>query len=665
MPTPIPATSTRKTPDFDFIFGQYTNARGSIPYFSIAMTFEDAAQYLRLVNEMPGASRMEWRIEELFQRDINWKRVDRAIVPYIKQENAPTFFNALTIALLPIEGNLVGDFNSDEHNAPKLSNEANMSKVLHVGPVTCGYWSSWDSVSDPGARIGQISWDYRKVAAVAIDGQHRLAAIKAAHETRTESSVPVILVVLSEKLGYDSEKPLLPTLRQLFIDLNKHAKTVNRARQILLDDLEVASVCVRTLVGSQLSSGTDELNEEFPRLPLSLIDWHSEQARFDEGPYVTTILGLDFAVSTLLQLSIRDSTDYTKIRTELKNIKSYLDLDLSDAQSRLLEAKEYQRAFSYDDSPGGEIDQIKSAFMRTWNRPIVSLLTSFKPYHDLIKTRESTNSLTPEFENWYSLDKQTSNSTSKSRPDALKQELLDELLNRTERPISEAELKDQLDSATKPKQDWPLAFNVVFQRALFIALHKLTRVKSLLPELDDDTDTDDVLDDIDGGSDISDETEVYDSDHLKKSQLLTDALNTVISRQYTFLALDHIMFSEDQERRDYFWIGSILDPSTRTIDFTMSASLRAADLLLMAAYVSLYKTMSPASLFEEFIEELGAADHSLHKQASAAKNRLENGYGNNRSIAQRIMDAREQNPDDSALRQEVIETRIAWLWQSL
>jgi len=667
MSTPVPATNTRKTPDFDFIFGQYVNARGSVPYFSIAMSFEDAAQYLRLVNEMPGASKMEWRIEELFQRDINWKRVDRSIVPYIKQESGPTFFNSLTIALLPIDGNIVGDFDSGESNAPKLSNEQSMQKILRIGPVSCGYWSAWDSISDSGAKIGQISWDYRKVAAVAIDGQHRLAAIKAAHKSRTESSVPVILVLLSKELGYDSDRPLLPTLRQLFIDLNKHAKTVNRARQILLDDIEVASVCVRSLVGSQLSAGTSELNEEFPRLPLSLVDWHSEQARFDEGPYVTTILGLDFAVSTLLQLKIRESTDYGKIRSELKNIKSYLNLDLPAAHNRLLEAKEYQRSFSYDDSPEGEIDQIKTAFMRRWNRPIVTLLTSFRPYTDLIRTRTETSSLTPEFENWYSLDKQTSNSATKSRPNALKQELLDELLNREQNPISETELKDQLDSAMKPKQDWPLAFNVVFQRALFIALHKLTRAKSLLPEVDEDEDDDDddVLHDIDDASDAPDEIDSSDSDNLKKAQLLADALNTVIGVQYTFLTLDHIMFSDDQQKKDYFWIGSILDPSTRTIDFTMSASLRAADLLLVSAYLFLYKTMFPDAQFEQFTEELETSDQSVLKQARAAINRLENGAKNNRSIAHRILDAREQNPDDNVLRQAVIRARIGWLWQNI
>ena len=56
MATPSAASTIRKTPNFDFIFGRFSRSDCIVPYFQVSMTFKDAAQYLRLVNEMPGAA---------------------------------------------------------------------------------------------------------------------------------------------------------------------------------------------------------------------------------------------------------------------------------------------------------------------------------------------------------------------------------------------------------------------------------------------------------------------------------------------------------------------------------------------------------------------------------------------------------------------------------
>ena len=102
MAKPKSATTVRKTPNFDFIFGRYSHSHSAVPYFQVSMSFGDISTYLNLVSEMPGASAMNWKVEELFQRDIDWGRVTRKIVPYLKQREQPHFFNSLTIALLPM-----------------------------------------------------------------------------------------------------------------------------------------------------------------------------------------------------------------------------------------------------------------------------------------------------------------------------------------------------------------------------------------------------------------------------------------------------------------------------------------------------------------------------------------------------------------------------------
>ena len=263
--SPKAASTVRKTANFDFLFGRYSHSGWTIPYFQVSMSFGDAAQYLRLVNEMPGAASMDWEIEELFQRDIDWARVERKIVPYLKQQEQPQFFNSLTISLLPIHDDSLAVFDGGGGwQAPKLEGEEAFEPgdIRHFGPITCGYWGPWVDPGDDGARIGQMAWNTREVCGVALDGQHRLAAIKELAKpgvgSYSDSSVPVILIVLDPALGFtgeNSRRSLVRTLRRLFIDLNKHARVVNRARQILLDDRDPAAICVRRLVGTRLNGG--------------------------------------------------------------------------------------------------------------------------------------------------------------------------------------------------------------------------------------------------------------------------------------------------------------------------------------------------------------------------------------------------------------------------
>ncbi len=202
MPGPKAAPTVQKTRNFDFLFGRYCHSSWTIPYFQISMTFTDAANCLRLVNEMPGSAAMNWKIEELFQRDIDWGRVEGKIVPYLKKQTEPQFFNSLTIALLPIRSDKLGTFDPKEHwHAPSLDGEDQFATgtVRHFGPITCGYWANWSEPSDDNARLGQLCWNTEQICGVAIDGQHRLAAIKQVvapgFDGHRRSSVPIILIV--------------------------------------------------------------------------------------------------------------------------------------------------------------------------------------------------------------------------------------------------------------------------------------------------------------------------------------------------------------------------------------------------------------------------------------------------------------------------------------
>ena len=347
----IPATS-----HFDFLYGRYHLSSWVIPYFSTIMPLREAARSLRLVIDFPGSDEIPWKLDELYQREVDWPRVERRILPYLRATEQPQFFNALTIALLPQDssgyGTTQGFSAGRTWHPPGLVDADRFAKIHTVGPITCGYWTSWSTFSQAEARTGQIRWNPDEVFAVALDGQHRLAAIKelinnpSGRETHwNETSVPVIFVVLDHGFGYvnQADKMLVDVLRVIFIDLNKHAKVPTRARQILLDDKDPTSVCVRALVGDALCNGTDELGSQPLRLPLSLVDWHTEQAKFDDGPYVTTILVLDWAIAALLGAKpVQDFTDYNAIKKQLKALSGSLAIDLQVAKRRLADLESVQ-----------------------------------------------------------------------------------------------------------------------------------------------------------------------------------------------------------------------------------------------------------------------------------------------------------------------------------
>ena len=98
MPIPKGSVTVHATDSFDFIYGRFQLSGGwTIPYLSTVMTFRQASESLDLVTEFPGWESIQWRLEELFQRDIDWPRVERQIVPYLTNSNQPRFFNSLTV----------------------------------------------------------------------------------------------------------------------------------------------------------------------------------------------------------------------------------------------------------------------------------------------------------------------------------------------------------------------------------------------------------------------------------------------------------------------------------------------------------------------------------------------------------------------------------------
>lgn len=651
-----PANDINKTKNFDFLFGKYQNENFSIPYFQTAMTFKEAANWLKLVNEMPNASTMDWKIEELFQRDIDWKRVDNSIVPYLKTDG-PKFFNSITVALMPtVKGQIVEYGASNvQWNQPSLDGPAVQfdAGIKNFGPITCGYYGSgYENCEDSKAKVGQLCWNTEQVYGVAIDGQHRLAAIKRYVElnlgANTDSRVPVILILLDPQLGFTTPDGLIGTFRKLFIDLNKNAKIVKRARQILLDDRDPRAMCVRSLIGPKLCAGLNELKEKPPTLPLALIDWHSEQAKFDDGPYITTILGLDWAIGKGFGIkSIDDPTDHNGIRELLNRLRSKLVIDLTPTIQRLEECELLDRPFTLNDD---EMVQISSAFKESFNASFCHLLTEFEPYKQVIVLREAYGTICPEFSNWYPLKIAHEKNHGYKELQFLEQnEASLRSIN-----ISVAPWKTCLNSIIEFKNN-NISFTVVFQKALILAFIKFQKI-DLVNSLDNYGRAQD------GGVIIDNGDAPEDFSH---AQILINGLNKILKENDEFLSR-HFKFASNRD----FWLCSILNPDG-TINFTETASGRASDILLLIGVLQYFKHEAGAqSDFESLYNEIENSDNNaVYSKTKALFIRM---IKSDNQIADLILkyansDANQEMDEvelDRRRKNEILD-RAKWIWNNL
>jgi hypothetical protein len=361
-----------------------------------------------LVENIPSDLRSKWRLEELFQREIDWERVREELVNgYLRRPGKLKFFSTLTVALIPKRDD--GMLDSSYRDTPNPP-----------APITGAEPPNWLTLDIGGVQLvknarnpnGYIRWDPKKIFAATIDGQHRLAALKTLSQggnlpSKTlDTKVSVMFLILDERAGFsfgsaqpaDGENPILTVVREIFIDLNMNARTVARARQILLADQDIEARCLREIIASRIG-----VNEE-GRLPLGLIHWqHNESAKFNigerTGPFLTTVELLHLIIRDVLDLKRpRDPSEETEIRRFVKSIEDALSVSqfIADHEARYPNMKPllsyveehhlkegYEAPFANPTPP--YIRVCADSFSTTWRPIFLDVLTKFQPYASFIE----------------------------------------------------------------------------------------------------------------------------------------------------------------------------------------------------------------------------------------------------------------------------------------
>jgi hypothetical protein len=462
------------------------NLSGSeIPFFQAMLPLRNVVDQLDLVENLPSDLRANWRLEELFQREIDWARVKEDLVKgYLKRPNKLKFFSTLTVALLPL--NKDGMLASEYGDAAALPAPLDWAKSKPWNTRNIG---SVELVTHEASPNGTLRWDPRRVFAATIDGQHRLAALKTlikdGHMTSKtlDSRLSVMFLVLDARAGFvladgqtgEGENPILTVVREIFIDLNMHSKTVARARQILLSDQDIESRCLRELIATRIGE------EEEGRLPLGLIHWqHNESAKFNiaerTAPFITTVELMYAIIKDILDLKRpKDPLDPDQIRKFVSSIEGAVDLEAFLKRhharyqlkplSSYVEEHHLKKDFeaSFPNPPAPYVRAVADGFAATWRPIILDVLTGFRPYATFIEEVRKRGGLTGDIAHYMVQPKG-----------------------------AQAQLREQWGEETPAKIDEPLAdlhkmksadwaFYAVFQKALFRATKTAFQHYSVVP----------------------------------------------------------------------------------------------------------------------------------------------------------------------------------------
>jgi len=599
-----------------FLWGSFISDAYQIPYFTTSLSYREVSEYLTLFSDLKDVQ-SGWKIEELLQRDINWGRVENDIVPFLNSTK-PVFFNGLTVVLLPrnVDGSMSASFTGHEWQPPVPGNVAG-DNTLTVGPIEFTFYDKVSEVGTAAFLTGKMRWNKDQVVAVAIDGQHRVASIKELvsvaglldQNKKLDSRVPVLFLLLDEKVGFKggAAPADMQIVRKIFVDLNSHAEKVARTREILMDDNDPRSLCVKKLMMDEMTGDFSSIDLSVDKkLPLALVDWHSSNsAKIDSGPYLTTVLLLDQIVGSILGLDKSpSSTDYEVIGKQLTSLTKALVMEFPKSRVILDTAEQRdQMPFQYDER---ELELLVARFAEIWNEPIINLYSNFEPFRDLIQYR-SQESSSIGWQVWHQL-KTKKDAESPPGKDSRRYE--DFLFILSQKNVDFAKYSKAVDEATSRKNgNVALPFKVIFHKALFETFKKYIKIsdeeveKFLLWANETSPPKPNFASVGDQGSTMEEEVEkpgyegeddpietdirVTNAELVSFKKLLNGRSSELVALLNKLYAVDSgaslfnfNAFRTLNDEKVALWQGSFFNRDSDTVDFTKSAAQRASDLLL-------------------------------------------------------------------------------------
>jgi hypothetical protein len=398
-----------------------------VPYFTALMDISRVTLELKTHEEVSPSLETIYSLVELYQRKIDIDRVKREIVDgYLRSPTKLKFFNSITIALMPKgeDGKIEPNFENYPNNDPPIPDpkcgdfDKNFAGLSESRKAIFG---GVQFISSPAENISRLRWDVNRVDAVAVDGQHRLRALKLWMQIKNQqlseiekpTRIPVIFLLLHEAAGFAGSaagKPsgIKPIAREIFTDLNKNAREVDLATQIILDDLSLEAICVRSLITDTTCTDDDRL------LPLSLLRWQEANNRFDQKYYLNSLVNLHLLVKDLLNLTPPNPMEKTEVRSFISNLSGLLGtgsprrlmhngVSLSEYyESAYFEEGDEAAVAPFSTVPSHYLPSAEEGFKEYFSTWLLVLLKQFRPYSELLHYARVNNLIQGEFAQYLS-----------------------------------------------------------------------------------------------------------------------------------------------------------------------------------------------------------------------------------------------------------------------
>ena len=243
---------------------------GRWQYYLVRMSMVEIAQNIRYAEEIHGASQLSHAI----QRNLNKNRATGEIARYLARHD-DRFFGAIVVAAL----------GGDPKWHPVSLEDDPKFELLGRGRLT--------------EAFGVLTFDGTENY-YALDGQHRLAAIRSLLDHTTDFRPPEhfrdeevsVLIVTPQQLEDTTE--FIVRYRRLFGHLNRYAKAMSQYDNIIMDEDDALAIVTRRLVSQHPFFGS-----------FSESEFDSGRIRMEPGKNLGSSLPYFSTLEVLYELNVR------------------------------------------------------------------------------------------------------------------------------------------------------------------------------------------------------------------------------------------------------------------------------------------------------------------------------------------------------------------------
>ena len=278
------------------VYGEFGAGAGTQAFYIQSALTPSQLNWVSLISEISGSE--QWQVRDLFQREVDIDRVTRGLLPYLKEPDKIKFFNPLTLTVLPMDASGQRVLKSMPDVQEGLAEvDGRMWESLERPDLYRVRWIE----SHPEFAV--LDWNDERSKLVAIDGQHRLSALKRllrdpeapAYKDLMTWRIPIVVVSFRSQIGQEQgPRNVLDVVRSIFVYINTKAKELNRAREILLSDESINAVCTQELLDrSHRNDLLPPSERETGRLPLLFYDWRGEERGGRHDPSPAAVKGIE------------------------------------------------------------------------------------------------------------------------------------------------------------------------------------------------------------------------------------------------------------------------------------------------------------------------------------------------------------------------------------